>query len=55
MKKEDNIIWTIEELYKWACENKIQDYTIFITYEGTLCNVYKSETIINKDEETVVL
>lgn len=55
MKKEDNIVWTIEELYKWACENKIQDYTVFISDEGTPCNIYKSETIIDKNRKTVLL
>ena len=51
----ENTIWTIEELYKWACEKGIQNYTCFTEEEGCTCNLYKSEIIIDKVEEVVYL
>ena len=52
---DDGIIWTIEELYQWACENKIENYTVFVSDEGIPCNIYKCETVIDKKEEIIQL
>ena len=49
------IIWTIEELYKWAKENKIENYTLFTSDEGTYGNCDTSEIDIDTDKETVIL
>lgn len=51
----ENIIWTIEELYKWACEKGIQNYTCLSNEEGCPINLYESEIVINKKEKIVYL
>lgn len=50
-----NTIWTIEELYKWACENGVQNYTCFAEEEGCPRNLCKSEITIDKEKEEVLL
>lgn len=50
-----NIVWTIEELYKWACEKGVQNYTCLADEEGCPRNLYESEIIIDKKEEIVYL
>lgn len=51
----ENIIWTIEELYRWACEKGVQNYTCFADEEGCPRNLYVSEVVINEKEETIYL
>lgn len=55
MKKKDEIIWTIKELYEWACENKCEEMTVFTNDEGVSCNIYTSNIIINTKEKHVCL
>ncbi len=53
---KDNTIFTIKELYDWACENGIEDFTVFAHDEGGCTkNLSKSDIEIQKDEETVYL
>ncbi len=54
MKTKD-IIWTIEDLYNWACKKGVQNYTCFADEEGCSRNLYESEIIINEEEGWVYL
>ena len=54
MRKE-KIIWTIKELYEWALDNDVENYTVFSSDEGMSCNIYISEIIINKEKEQIFL
>lgn len=50
------IIWTIKELYDWACENNLEnDYTLLTTEEGMERNVCDEEIIIDEKDKTVTL
>lgn len=52
----ENIIWTIEELYQWAKEKGVQDFTVFVNDEGGCAsNIFTTEAIINKEEKTIYL
>ena len=55
MKKRNPIIYTIEDLYKWACENKVEKYTVLIRDEGIPCNIDKDEIRIDEKDEWVYL
>ena len=55
MKKKENTIWTIKDLYQWALDNDIENYTVFTSDEGIPCNIFISEIIINKEKKEVFL
>lgn len=51
-----NIIQTIEELYQWAKEKGIENFTVFVNDEGGCkSNIFTTEAIINKEEKTIYL
>ena len=49
MKKDKDIIWTIKELYEFACENGYEDFTVFSSDEGCPCNIFKSEITVSDE------
>lgn len=52
----ENIIWTIEELYQWAKEKGIQDFTVFVNDEGGCAgNIFTDENIIDKEKKIIYL
>ena len=53
--REEKIIWTIKELYEWALDNDVENYTVFSSDEGISCNIYISEIVINKEKKQVFL
>lgn len=52
----EKIIWTIEELYQWAKEKGIENFTVYVNDEGGYeSNISTTEVIINKEEKTIYL
>ena len=49
------LIWTIEELYNWAKENQIEDFTVFTCDEGCNTHIYVEEIQIDKENKTIKL
>ena len=53
--KED-VIWTIEDLYNWACENGCKDFTLFESDGyGNDGNIFRSEINIDQESKTVTI
>lgn len=50
-----NILFTIRDLYEWACEKGIEDYTCFTNDEGCSTNIYISEIVVNTKEKEICL
>ena len=49
-------IWTIKELYEWACEHHVENYSAFGYDEGGMeCNIVMSEDAINRKNEEVYI
>lgn len=50
------IIWTIEELYQWAKEKDIQDFTVYVNDEGGCTeNIYTDDAVIDKEKKIIYL
>lgn len=49
------IIWTIEELYNWAKENQVENFTVLTYDEGCHSNIYLDEIQIDKENKTVTV
>lgn len=52
--RKNTTIMSIEELYRWACENGVENFTVFTGDEGgMLANIDTRNITINSDEKTV--
>ena len=50
------IIWTIEELYQWAKEKGIENFTVCVNDEGGCTeNIYTDEAVIDKEKKIIYL
>ena len=55
-KKDSAILWNIKELYNWAVERGIEDYTLFkFDEDGTVSNCFIFDIEIDEDEEALIL
>ena len=49
-------ILTIKELYEWACQNGVENFTLFVADEGGVWgNCYETEIIIDKTKKRIAL
>lgn len=53
--QEDNIIWTIKELYEWAIKNNYENFTVYTYDEGGATNIYKEEIHIEEKKKQICL
>lgn len=56
-KREETILWTIKDLYEWACENHVEEYNLRIcgpeAMWGVNCNT--DNIVIDKENCEVSL
>ncbi len=55
-KKDSACLLTIKELYDWAVERGIEDYTLFkFDVDGTVSNCFIFDIEVDEDEEALIL
>ena len=55
-KRDSAILWNIKELYEWAVERGVEEYTLLKCDEGGMAgNCFIFDIDIDEDEETILL